>query len=395
MDFYTQPSFFVLLAISFIPAAYLGLTGKRIKYYGFGVSCLFLFFLFSGNLTEGLYFGVFLVTSGVSFKIVLSSWQSGEKSMAKYRFALVLSLLPLLVCKLSALFDANILGFLGLSYLTFRTLQVVIEIRDGIISDMKLLDYYYFITFFATVTSGPIDRSTRFVNDLDKVYKREEYADMLSKGLLYLAVGGVYYFVLAGIVLPYYSPSAFSSETSFFYNVAAAVKDAYAYGFYLFFNFAGYSLMAVGASYCFGIATPMNFKAPFIAKDMKEFWNRWHISLSYWLRDFVFMRFSRYALKKKLFSDRLQTACIAYMLNMIIMGLWHGLTIDYLMYGIYQGLALALTEAIQKKSKFYKKHKNKTWFKIVSWGITINVIMFGFALFSGQVHLIVGGLIYG
>ena len=87
MDFYTQPSFFVLLAISFIPAAYLGLTGKRIKYYGFGVSCLFLFFLFSGNLTEGLYFGVFLVTSGVSFKIVLSSWQSGEKSMAKYRFA--------------------------------------------------------------------------------------------------------------------------------------------------------------------------------------------------------------------------------------------------------------------------------------------------------------------
>lgn len=126
------------------------------------------------------------------------------------------------------------------------------------------------------------------------------------------------------------------------------------YGLYLFFDFAGYSLMAMGASYCFGIKTPRNFRAPFLALDVREFWDRWHITLSTWLRDFVFMRVVKSATRRKLFKERLHTACFGYLVNFMLMGAWHGLTVDYLVYGAYYGALMGATDVYQKKSPFHK-----------------------------------------
>ena len=158
------------------------------------------------------------------------------------------------------------------------------------------------------------------------------------------------------------------------------------YGFYLFFDFAGYSLMAMGASYCFGIKTPRNFRAPFLALDVRDFWDRWHMTLSTWLRDFVFMRAVKSATRRKLFKDRLQTACAGYMANFMLMGAWHGLTVDYLVYGAYYGVLMGATDVYQKKSSFHKKHKKKKWYKVLQWFVTINLVMLGMAIFSGQMH---------
>ena len=150
--------------------------------------------------------------------------------------------------------------------------------------------------------------------------------------------------------------------------------------------------MSMGASYCFGIRCPRNFRAPFAAVDIKDFWNRWHITLSTWLRDFVFMRFTRAVTRRHLFSTRLQTACAAYMANMLLMGAWHGLTPSYLAYGAYHGILLAATEAYQKKSRFYKRSKKKTWYRVLSWAVTMQLVFLGFALFSGQVQQIIEGM---
>ena len=97
------------------------------------------------------------------------------------------------------------------------------------------------------------------------------------------------------------------------------------------------------------------------------------------------MRFTQFALKRKLFSSTLTCACVAFMINFVLMGMWHGLTVDYLVYGVYHGVLLASCEAFQKKSKFYKKHRKEGWFRIVSWAVTMVCVFFGFALFSGQV----------
>ena len=130
---------------------------------------------------------------------------------------------------------------------------------------------------------------------------------------------------------------------------------------YLFFDFAGYSSMAVGTSYLLGIRTPDNFNRPFLSIDMKDFWNRWHITLSSWFRDFIFTRFMVDSARKKRFKSRLNGAAAGLILNMTIMGIWHGLEPHYIIYGVYHGLILAVTEIYQKKSKFYRNHKDKGW----------------------------------
>lgn len=401
MGFYTSPSFFLALAVLVVPAAVLGLAERRIAPYGFAASCLMLVFLFSGTVQALAAFVAFLLVAGIATYATWCSFTQGAKSLAVYRVALAATVAPLVIYKVAAVFDANLWGFIGISYLTFKAAQVIIEIRDGLITELRPLDYLYFLTFFATFTSGPIDRSRRFTADAHRRYTRAEYADMLSRGVLLVLVGAVMQLVLATVAAALLDPVAGvhavvpSANDIAGPQVLRDVAHAYVYAFYLFCDFAGYSLMAVGASYCFGIATPRNFRAPFVAVDIKDFWNRWHITLSTWLRDFVFMRFTRMATKRKLFSNRVQTACAGYVLNMLLMGAWHGLTAGYLAYGLYHGVLLAVTEIYQKRSKFYRRNRKKTWYKVLSWFITLQVVVVGFALFSGQALDIVERMIHG
>lgn len=393
MSFYTSPSFFVLLAISIIPAAVLGFTGRRIRPYGMAATIVFVALLFSDDVKQLAMFGVFLLIATSAAFLTQRSWTKGKKSLALYRMCLAATIAPLVVYKISGLLDSSLLGFIGISYVTFKAVQVIIEIRDGLITKMAFSDFLYFISFFPVLTSGPIDRSRRFMEDANKRYSKSEYADLLSRGILLLLIGAVYQMVIATVCSQFFDFHTFRESKTLLFNIAAAGKDAWAYGFFLFFNFAGYSMMAMGASYCFGIKTPRNFRAPFASLDIKDFWNRWNMTLSFWLRDFVFMRFVRSVSKHKLIKDRLTSACFGYLIDMTLMGAWHGLTIDFLLYGVYHGVLLAITDVFQKKSSFYKRYKNEIWFKAVSWMITINLIMLGFSLFSGQATLIVKGLL--
>ena len=393
MSFYTSPSFFVLLAISIIPAAVLGFTGRRIRPYGMAATIVFVALLFSDDVKQLAMFGVFLLIATSAAFLTQRSWTKGKKSLALYRMCLAATIAPLVVYKISGLLDSSLLGFIGISYVTFKAVQVIIEIRDGLITKMAFSDFLYFISFFPVLTSGPIDRSRRFMEDANKRYSKSEYADLLSRGILLLLIGAVYQMVIATVCSQFFDFHTFRESKTLLFNIAAAGKDAWAYGFFLFFNFAGYSMMAMGASYCFGIKTPRNFRAPFASLDIKDFWNRWNMTLSFWLRDFVFMRFVRSVSKHKLIKDRLTSACFGYLIDMTLMGAWHGLTIDFLLYGVYHGALLAIADVFQKKSSFYKRYKNEIWFKAVSWMITINLIMLGFSLFSGQATLIVKGLL--
>ena len=107
------------------------------------------------------------------------------------------------------------------------------------------------------------------------------------------------------------------------------------------------------------------------------------------------MRFVRWATKRKVFASRLSCACAAYVVDMALMGAWHGLTVDYLSYGLYHGALLAATEAYQKRSAFHKRHRKKVWYQLLSWFITLQLVIIGFALFSGQLHILVERIING
>lgn len=403
MGFYTSASFFIALAIVAVPAVALGASGRRIKPWGMVASVAMLAFLFADSRRALVAFLLFVALATASAYATLSSWKSGRRSMAVYRISLAATLVPLVVYKVSAAVDApGFLGFIGISYLTFRAVQVVVEIRDGLIEDLPLADYLYFLTFFATITSGPIDRSRRFLEDANTALASAAYRDLATRGVLMLLAGAVMQLALATMVHGFTDPWAVNGALAM-PNILAlglpwgvgSLVRAYGYAVYLYLDFAGYSLMAAGACYLFGIQCPTNFNAPWRALDLKDFWNRWHITLSTWLRDFVFMRFVRGLTRHHVFKKRLTTACCGYVVNMFLMGMWHGLTPDYLLYGLYHGVLLAATEAYQKRCPFYKRNKGKRWYKVLSWFVTMNLVIIGFSLFSGQVGEAVRRMIYG
>lgn len=220
-----------------------------------------------------------------------------------YPAMLIISLLPLALQKLSSLTDTSIFGFIGISYLSFKTLQMIIEIYDGLIDEVKPLDFVRFMIFFPVFSSGPIDRSRRFNDDSHRMIQRSEYLDLLGSGIFRILLGLVYKLVISSYLFALLSLISGMREWYFY------VAYAYVYGLYMFFDFAGYSLMAVGTSYIFGVRTPDNFKAPFAAVDISDFWNRWHITLSHWFRDYLFSRVVMAFTKKKLLDTRLQRAC--------------------------------------------------------------------------------------
>ena len=366
--------FFLWAAVLMIPAVILGIKEKPIRYYGFFVTIVFAVFATVYKPITMAYLGSYCLWELILVKSAVKLQKRQRRNKWTFFALVLLSLAPLVTFKIS--------GFIGISYLTFKSLQVIIEVHDELIEEVKTFDFMYFLLFFPCLSSGPIDRSRRFNEDLYNVRPKEDYLNLVGDGLFRIVLGMVYKFVLA---------AAFYQGMTYLGNpitgtdwTGSTLAYMYCYGFYLFFDFAGYSLMAIGMGYIFGIVTPDNFKKPFISVDIKDFWDRWHITLSHWFRDFVFSRFMMASIRGKWFKNKLTGASIGFMINMTLMGVWHGLSWCYILYGVYHGILLAVTEVYQKKSKFYKKNKKKKWYKIVSGVITFNLVMFGFLIFSGR-----------
>lgn len=390
MEFFSGLNFWSLLIILSIPAIFLGIKEKKNKYYILFSSLVFCFLVYSKNINSLIYLVIFLIYEYMLIKVYLRL--KIEKNCDKVSIFVILSLFPLVISRILPILEIDYkFGFLGISYITFKVMQILVEIKDNMIKEVNFIDYLSFMIFFPTLSSGPIDRSRRFIKDIEKTISKTEYLDNLGKGIEYILQGLVYKIILSQLI---FDKINIISEAT--YTTKNLTIYMYLYGFYLFFDFAGYSLMAVGVSKIFGIDTPMNFNKPFLAKDMKDFWNRWHMSLSHWFRDFVFSRLVFAMFKKKIFKSSLTTAMVAYIVNMTLMGVWHGINFSYLLYGLYHGIILAITEYFQK-TKFYKNNKNKKWFEYSSIFITFNLVMFGFFIFSEKfvyVLQVIGGRLW-
>ncbi len=377
MSFYDGLAFFIVLLLGCIPAVILGMKEKRIGNYTVLFSIGIIFIIYGETPLELFYLFLYLFLEWHLIVLYQYSLLRFGRNKDIFHHAVFFALLPLVTAKLSGFVGHQWFSFLGISYITFKVLQIIIESYDGIIEKSNFLSTVNFLMFFPTLSSGPIDRSRRFEQDFNRRWERQEYTELLQKGIWKILIGVLYKFVLSAIAYDVLG------RISGRYDPQYVILYAYVYGIYMFFDFAGYSLMAIGTSYIFGICTPDNFDKPFISKDMKEFWDGWHISLSHWFRDFLFSRFMTDAIRNKRFKNRLNAASMGFIVNMLVMGIWHGLTKDYLLYGLYHGVLLAVTEIYQKK-KWYRKVKSKRWYQCISWFVTLNLVMFGFLIFSGK-----------
>jgi len=377
MNYFEGNEFFLLLFVVLLIGFVVNFFEKRKDYYILVLSLLFAGAIYGKSRAMMVYLLAFVV---YQYFLVFLAQRIEAKRLKPLVF---LSILPLVINKVFALTSLHLLAFIGISYMSFKTIQIMLEISDGLIKEkISIKDYLQFLLFFPTVSAGPIDRSRRFLKEIKEVMPRKEYLELAGDGVYRIVLGLLYKIVLSTYV---YQMLLALNNTG---TVVYSIKYMYLYTLYLFFDFAGYSLMAVGSSNILGIQTPMNFNKPFLSVDIKDFWTRWHITLSTWLRDFVFSRVLMQVIRKKWFKNRLHNATYAYMVNMLVMGFWHGLSISYIVYGFYHGVLMAGFEVYQKKSNFYKKNKNKNWYKLLSWFVTMNLVMIGFFIFSGEPYKI-------
>ena len=377
MNYFEGNEFFLLLFVVLLIGFVLNYFGKRKDYYILSLSILFAGAIYGKSKAMVVYLLAFII---YQYVLVFIAQRMESKRLKPL---VMLSILPLVVNKVFAITQLHLLSFIGISYMSFKTIQIMLEISDGLIKEkISVKDYLQFLLFFPTVSSGPIDRSRRFIKEINEVMPRKDYLELAGDGIYRIVLGLLYKVVLSTYV---YQMLLALSNTG---TVVYSIKYMYLYTLYLFFDFAGYSLMAVGSSNILGIQTPMNFNKPFLSIDIKDFWTRWHITLSTWLRDFVFSRVLMQVIRKKWFKNRLHNAAYAYMVNMLVMGFWHGISVNYIAYGFYHGVLMSGFEIYQKKSTFYKKHKNKTWYKLISWFVTMNLVMVGFFIFSGEPYKI-------
>jgi membrane protein involved in D-alanine export len=368
--------FYILTLVS-LPAIVIGLLEKPLRPYTRLATVVMVVLLIGWTSGQWVWLVGFLVFELTLIKLWLR-FRLGHEHVNQWlaRAVAAAATVPLVVVKAANLFPTLSIGFLGVSYLSFRVIQVVLETTDGLITALPLGDLTFFILFFPTLASGPIDRFRRYEQDADRVWTRDEYVYLLGRGLGMLLLGAVYKFVLA---------AWFTTQLDWAVGWPQTLAYMYLYTGRLFFDFAGYSAMAVGTSYIFGIRTPPNFRLPFAAESIKDFWTRWHITLSFWLRDYLYTRMAMFLMRTRMFKGRRVAAGrVALAANMLLMGAWHGFQLHYLLYGLYHGLLLVGNDVYEKKSRLYA-YRHRLAYRLVAIAVTFQLVVFGFLLFSGHI----------
>jgi membrane protein involved in D-alanine export len=304
--------------------------------------------------------------------------RAGRPPRAASYAAITLAILPLVVVKFRPALDAAI-GFLGLSYVTFRSLDVLFSIRDGTLDEVSPTEFLAFLFCFPTISAGPIDRYRRFAVDWRRPRDRAALVSDLDAGVHKLFTGFFYKFILAALISERWMRPALHHH-----GAGAVLSYMYAYSFYLFFDFAGYSAFAIGVSYVLGVHAPENFRRPFLARNIREFWDRWHISLSWWFRDHVYMRFLLLATKRRWFTSRYLASYTGLVLSFGLMGVWHGPQLRYILYGLYHA-SLLIGHDVYKRIAPQAAGREPSW-RSDAWAtaLTFHAVCFGFLLFSGR-----------
>lgn len=390
---YANPMYFVWLVLALIPLMVGLFYGRRLQIYEAILSAAVLVLIFGGNKWhQGVALIVYMIWQVVLVQ-VYARYRRQHNDTWVFIVTVIVSIIPLVLVKLTPAITGghnSWWGFLGVSYLSFKAVQVIMELRDATIKTMPIWDFVRFLLFFPTVSSGPIDRFRRFQKDYTEAPSQSDYLYMVGKGVHSIFLGLLYKFVLGylfgSVMLPSVAQAALAQRGAFFGLGLSwpLVGYMYVYSMYLFFDFAGYSLFAVGVSNLMGIDTPVNFNQPFRALNIKDFWNRWHMTLSFWFRDFVFMRTTFFIMKHKLVKNRVHVSQVAYLVNFLIMGFWHGVTWYYIVYGLFHAGAIIINDIwLRYKKRHRKQLPHNRWTQALAIVVTFNVVCFSFLIFSG------------
>lgn len=223
----------------------------------------------------------------------------------------------------------------GLAYYTLQNISYLVDVYRGQLKAAgDVVDFALYLVYFPRLLSGPVERARTFLPMLAQ--RRVVDNDVLARGFTLIVVGLARKLLVADTLAAIIFWDAF--ETPAKYTGPELIGWLMLYGLFLYNDFAGYTSMARGVSYLFGIELSANFKQPYFARTFTEFWNSWHITLSHWLRDYIFFPLSRALLRRNPRRTNIANLILPPLVTMLVSGLWHGLGWGLLLWGALHGL---------------------------------------------------------
>ncbi|MBI2671990.1 MBOAT family protein [Candidatus Woesearchaeota archaeon] len=339
--------------------------------------CVFLFYIVKKE-----YRALILAATGMIFYAYYAGWyvllifaEARAYFLAKYKnrylfiFSIIISIFLLVYFKYNNLLLGRF-NFpkyaipLGISFFTFEFIHYLVDAYKGKIENPVLKDHLAFVFFFPTMLAGPIKRYQEFVPQiLTSVF----HWDNILSGILRILIGFFKKIVLADTFAMLTGNLVYHEFILSAEPIDLALR-LLAFGFQIYFDFSAYSDVALGSAKLFGIIIPENFNWPYLARNIADFWRRWHISLMSWFRDYLY---------KPLGGSRegIHITIFNVLIVMHISGLWHGSGLNFLLWGSYHGIFLALYQ-------IYKKIGLPTWPRVISIPLTFLIVNLGWAFFS-------------
>jgi alginate O-acetyltransferase complex protein AlgI len=296
-----------------------------------------------------------------------------------WRLALIVLIGLFVFIKWPGLIDPQSVTWLGASYLLFRLLHLIFESRKNQLPPLDFKATLIYALFPPALIAGPIDRLPRFQTDLDQIAQPFR-ADFIAEGAWRILIGAFKKFVLADF-LAHLPP-----DLAHYPNHTPAPLlwlMLYAYGFRLYFDFSGYTDLALGAARLLGFNLPDNFNAPYLKTNLARFWQAWHITLSAWARDYVFFPLARSLRLKATWLPSNGAALISHLATMLVIGLWHGFAWTFVVWGAWHGAGLFI---VKVWGDFTRAHhlKSTRAITVFNWFVTFNFVMLGWVFFSAR-----------
>lgn len=271
--------------------------------------------------------------------------------------------------------------WLGFSYIAFRLIHTLRDRQAGRLPPVALSEYLTYVIFFPSLTAGPIDRVERFVKDLRNPLALESQ-DWLESGTRFFTGMFKKYVVADSLAL-----IALNTTNALQVRTAGwAWVLLYAYSLQIFFDFSGYTDIVIGIAHPLGIRLPENFNKPYLKPNLTQFWNSWHMTLTQWFRSYYFNPLTRAMRTSRRPWPFWAIILISQVSTMVLIGLWHGITWNFALWGLYQGLGLFVhnrwSEFVRPRWPFLSSPVLE---RLLRWGgvfVTFNFVAIGWVFFS-------------
>jgi len=355
------------------------------KYNRFRTVYVLLFSFFFYYKAGGMYFILLAAASVLNY--FLSKFLHETENPGKRKFFVVLLVVinlgilayykytNFIIGNINAVFNGalsfqNIILPIGISFFIFQAISYSIDVyRKEIEPARNLLDFSFYLCFFPQLVAGPIVRAKAF---LPQMYEKIELSrEDMGKAFFLIMAGLIKKAVISDYISLNFVDRIFDAPNS--YTAIENLLAAYGYAIQIYCDFSGYSDMAIGLALLMGFKLPINFLTPYKSKSVTEFWKRWHISLSSWLRDYLYISLGGNR------KGNVRTY-INLFLTMLIGGLWHGAAWRFVVWGGLHGIALA----IERILKPYVKMPQNTLTRIIGVILTFHFVMFAWIFFRAQ-----------